>query len=179
MDNNENNRPVCSCCGATIETDDYYTFDGNILCDECYHSETVTCEHCGDRIWADDNAGTDSMPLCNSCYDDYYTTCECCGRIIHRDYANYDDDDDYAYCDRCYEERQNSSIHEYNYKPDPIFYGDSKRYFGVELEIDEGGKNSDNADTLLGIGNRVAEHIYIWVSATGLRSISTSNPTAV
>ena len=71
MDNNENNRPVCSCCGATIETDDYYTFDGNILCDECYHSETVTCEHCGDRIWAEDNAGTDSMTLCNSCYDDY------------------------------------------------------------------------------------------------------------
>ena len=35
------------------------------------------------------------MPLCNSCYDDYYTTCECCGRIIHRDYANYDDDDDF------------------------------------------------------------------------------------
>ena len=118
----------------------------------CFHSETVECSHCGERIWADDNAGTDSTPLCNSCYDDYYTTCECCGRIIHRDYANYDDDDDYAYCDRCYEERQNSSIHEYNYKPDPIFYGDSKRYFGVELEIDEGGKNGDNADTLLGIG---------------------------
>ena len=161
MDNNENTSPVCSCCGATIETDDYYTFEGSILCDDCYHSETVACEHCGDRIWADDNAGSDSMPLCNSCYDDYYTTCECCGRIIHRDYANYDDEDDYAYCDRCYEERQNSSIHEYNYKPDPIFYGDSKRYFGVELEIDEGGKNSDNADTILGIGNRVAEHIYI------------------
>ena len=125
MDNNETNRPVCNCCGATIETDDYYTFNGSILCDDCYHIETVTCEHCGDRIWADDNAGSDSMPLCNSCYDDYYTTCECCGRIIHRDYANYDDDDDYAYCDRCYEERQNSSIHEYNYKPDPIFYGDS------------------------------------------------------
>ena len=31
----------------------------------------------------------------------------------------------------------------------------------MELEIDEGGKNSDNADTILGIGNRVAEHIYI------------------
>ena len=26
---NETNSPVCSCCGATIETDDYYTFDGN------------------------------------------------------------------------------------------------------------------------------------------------------
>ena len=53
MDNNENTRHVCSCCGATIETDD------------CYHSETVVCEHCGDRIWANDNAGSDSMPLCN------------------------------------------------------------------------------------------------------------------
>ena len=82
MTPNETTRPVCSCCGAIIETDDYYEFDGSILCDDCYHSETVTCEHCGDRIWADDNAGTDSMPLCNSCYDDYYTTCECCGRII-------------------------------------------------------------------------------------------------
>ena len=161
MTPNETTRPVCSCCGAIIETDDYYEFDGSILCDDCYHTETVECSHCGDRIWTDDNAGSDSTPLCNTCYDDYYTTCECCGRIIHRDYANYDDEDDYAYCDRCYEERQNSSIHEYNYKPDPIFYGDSKRYFGVELEIDEGGKNSDNADTLLGIGNRVAEHIYI------------------
>ena len=50
MDNNENTRPVCNCCGATIETDDYYTFDGSILCDDCYHSEIVTCEHCGDRI---------------------------------------------------------------------------------------------------------------------------------
>ena len=46
-------------------------------------------------------------------------------------------------------------------KPDPIFYGDIKRYFGVELEIDEGGRNGDNADKLSGIGNRIAEHIYI------------------
>ncbi|MGN0679812.1 MAG: amidoligase family protein [Oscillospiraceae bacterium] len=151
---------VCSCCGAIVDTDDYYAFDGSILCENCYFSETTTCEHCGDRIWLDDNAGTDNMPLCQHCYDNYYTTCEGCGRIIHRDYANYDDDD-YAYCDRCYEERQSSSIHEYSYKPEPIFYGDSKRYFGVELEIDDGGKDSDNADSLLYIGNRLAEHIYI------------------
>lgn len=149
MDRNETTRSVCSCCGATIETDDYYTFDGNILCDECYHSETVTCEHCGDRIWADDNAGSDSMPLCNSCYDDYYTTCECCGRIIHRDYASYITPTATVATRNV---RTVLFIHEYNYKPEPIFYGESKRYFGVELEIDEGGKNSDNADTILGIG---------------------------
>ena len=79
---------VCNCCGEDIGNDDYYEFNGSILCNLCFHSETVECSHCGERIWADDNAGTDSTPLCNSCYDDYYTTCECCGRIIHRDYAN-------------------------------------------------------------------------------------------
>ena len=30
MTPNETTRPVCSCCGATIETDDYYTFDGRL-----------------------------------------------------------------------------------------------------------------------------------------------------
>ena len=160
MDNKENDRLVCGCCGAELDAENYYEFQGELFCPDCYHSETITCENCGERIWVEDNAGSDSLSLCQRCYDDYYTTCECCGRIIHRDYANYDDDD-YAYCDRCYDERCQSSIHEYNYKPEPIFYGDSKRYFGVELEIDEGGKDSDHADTLLYIGNRLAEHIYI------------------
>lgn len=102
------------------------------------------------------------MPLCGSCYDNYYTTCEDCGRIIHRDCANYVDDyDDIPYCDSCIEEHRSHSIHDYSYKPDPIFYGDSNRYFGVELEIDDGGKDSDNADELLHIGNKSGEHIYI------------------
>ena len=103
MDNKtENARLVCSCCGAELDTEDYYEMQGELLCPDCYHNETVACEHCGERIWLDDNAGSDNIPLCQRCFDDYYTTCECCGRIIHRDYANYDDDDDYPYCDRCY-----------------------------------------------------------------------------
>ena len=42
-----------------------------------------------------------------------------------------------------------------------IFYGDSKCYFGVELEIDGAGRDSDNADEILAIANRDEEHIYI------------------
>ena len=57
--------------------------------------------------------------------------------------------------------RRSHSIHDYNYKPEPIFYGDSNRYFGVELEIDDGGKDSDNADELLRIGNRSSIVIVI------------------
>ncbi len=43
----------------------------------------------------------------------------------------------------------------------PVFYGDSNRYFGVELEIDGAGKDDDYADELLDIANADDEHIYI------------------
>ncbi len=164
MKNNEIelHRLVCTCCGSETDEDTSRAFDGELLCETCYFEETVTCEHCGNRIWSDDNSGSDTMPLCGSCYDDFYTTCEDCGRIIPREDANYIDDfDNIPYCDSCIEEHRSHSIHDYSYKPEPIFYGDSNRYFGVELEIDDGGKYSDNADELLQIGNRDNEHIYI------------------
>lgn len=153
---------VCHICNRVLDTDNIFKFNGESLCEDCYYSETVVCEHCGERIWEGDNAGSDSLYLCSHCFNDYYTTCEDCGRIIHRDYANYlDDYDDYAYCDVCYNQRSTGPIHAYDYKPTPIFYGDGPRYFGVELEIDDGGKDSDNASSLLDLINTDAEMIYI------------------
>ncbi len=49
----------------------------------------------------------------------------------------------------------------YGYKPEPIFYGDSNRYFGVELEIDEAGRDNNYAEELIDIANMREEHIYI------------------
>lgn len=48
----------------------------------------------------------------------------------------------------------------------PIFYrcsngGENVRCYGVELEIDRGGKDDDNADTLESIANREDELMYI------------------
>ena len=43
----------------------------------------------------------------------------------------------------------------------PVFYGDSNRYFGVELEIDEAGKDDDYAEEILDVANEDDEHIYI------------------
>ena len=49
MDNKtENTRLVCSCCGAELDTEDYYEMQGELLCPDCYHNETVACEHCGE-----------------------------------------------------------------------------------------------------------------------------------
>lgn len=73
----------------------------------------------------------------------------------------YEYDGEY-YCSECYHDiRDHDSIHDYGYKPEPVFYGDSSRYFGLELEIDGAGKDCENADSLLNIANESDEHIYI------------------
>ena len=150
----------CSCCGLPVAEDDYQVFEGRILCDTCLEERTTVCDHCGERIWRDEAEGDEYITLCVRCWDNHYTTCEECGRVIHYDYANYDDEDDLPYCDHCYAKRKSRSIRPYNYKPEPIFYGSGSLFMGVELEIDGGGENSDNAQSLLDIANRDGAKIY-------------------
>lgn len=89
------------------------------------------------------------------------TVCSNGDALLHEDNAYHLDG--YDYCRECYDEECGKSqyIHEYGYKPEPVFYGDSNRYFGVELEIDGAGKDDDYAEELLNIGNESGEHIYI------------------
>ena len=144
---------ICSHCGATADIDECNIFNNVELCDECYEDETVICSRCGERIWAD-NAADSDLVLCQECYDDYYTTCESCGRTVHVDDACYFDDSEYPYCPSCYERRNKGEyIHDYNYKPSPVFYGSGERYFGVELEIDHGGHSDENACTIAETAN--------------------------
>ena len=49
----------------------------------------------------------------------------------------------------------------YSYKPEAVFFGDGSLFMGVELEVDEGGKDNDNAGTLKEIANSSNNHIYI------------------
>lgn len=150
----------CSHCGTFIDTDDYEEFNGEILCSDCIDNFTSVCDCCGERIWSEDTQGDEYTTLCQHCYDYHYTRCEECDSIIHNDDA-YEYDDGY-FCRECYQNiRRNASIHEYGYKPEPIFYGDSNRYFGVELEIDGAGKEDEYAEELLDIANMREDHIYI------------------
>ena len=87
--------------------------------------------------------------------------CAECGYILRVDDANYLNGSDTPYCDECYEDLENDSpIHDYNYKPEPIFYGNDLLYYGVELEIDCGGEYSENAEKIENVGNEDADHIY-------------------
>lgn len=150
----------CSHCGSFIDTDDYEEFNGEILCSDCLDNYTTVCDCCGARIWSEDAEGDDYTSLCRQCYDYHYTRCEECDALIHNDDA-YEYDDSY-FCHECYQRiRKNAAIHEYGFKSEPIFYGDSNRYFGVELEIDGAGKDDEYAEELLDIANMREEHIYI------------------
>lgn len=160
MKNEERDLPICELCGCEIDGD-VFAFCEQILCEDCFREHTVECSHCGERIWSDDNNGNEDLPLCERCYDQHYTICEDCGRIISQDDVYYSDDDDYAYCYDCFHTHNLSAIHDYSYKPDPIFYGNGDRFFGVELEIDGAGKDGENAELILDEANRENELIYI------------------
>ena len=154
---------VCDVCGREYPMSDLVGFGNAMLCNECLRTETTVCSCCGERIWADDNEGDSETPLCGRCYDRYYTTCTDCGRTIHQDDAYYIDEDDYdARCYTCHcRHADQRVIHDYYYKPEPIFYGEGKRYFGVELEIDGAGESNANAAKLVETANRDQELVYI------------------
>ncbi len=149
----------CDFCGSEI-TEQSGTWVGNdFLCECCIEEQTITCEHCGDIVWANDSVSDDNLCLCQECFDSYFNRCESCGRIVSSNDTYWECD--LPYCYGCYNEMDDEEIEEYNYKPEPIFYGEVNRYYGVELEIDNGGKDNENAKILKDIANSHAEHIYI------------------
>ena len=154
------NTITCSECGAIITEENTRTFDGHTMCVTCFDSCTTTCDNCGDRIWQDDAEGDSNLTLCQHCYEHSYVNCENCGRLIHNENAYYDDGEDYPFCGECYEKLNNDSIKNYNYKPEPIFYGSGNIFYGVELEIDKGGEDGSNAQALLDIANKNEERLY-------------------
>lgn len=150
----------CACCGVRL-TDDYVlTANDEMICDDCAENEYTRCECCNNLVYNSDIYGEDyDHILCHTCYEEYYTNCDECGDLIDRDNAYVLDD--YYYCAHCYHQKTHI-IHSYSYKPQPVFYGKGKRFFGVELEIDKGGKDNDNAQELLDIANHGSEkRIYI------------------
>ena len=152
----------CSFCGALHPAEELTVFGDSLLCESCVATETVHCRHCGERILREDNCGEAEYPLCSTCYDRHYTVCYDCGRLLRHEDAHYENDDSYdARCYDCHCRHMDTrGIHDYCYKPEPEFYGDGSRFFGVELEIDNGGESNRKADEIIRAANAAAEHIY-------------------
>ena len=157
----EENVRVCDHCGCELHDDEGTRVGDDLLCDDCVADYCVTCDYCGGTIYEDDSVQDDDTCLCQECFDDHYYRCDCCSRIVrsHNIYWR----NDIPYCEHCYDDFDDE-IEEYSYKPEPIFYpslSSGKRYLGVELEVDNGGKDDENAESIKEIGNYRHDHIYI------------------
>ena len=153
-------KTICCCaCGTELEDSEVCLFENEFYCEDCLDSITVICDECEQRIRNEDDYGDSETVLCQSCRDTYYYTCSDCGVLVHEDRA-YTENGDY-YCQSCCDDLDNSIIEDYSYKPCPVFHGFASRYFGVELELDEGGETDDSASELMRIANTRADNIYI------------------
>ena len=156
---------ICSICGQEHPGKERMILGRQELCQVCLEEETLICSCCGERIWRDENAGAEDIPLCRHCYDYHYTECSRCGRLIRSEDARYlsDDpeDDEEPLCSDCYSRSaRECAIHEYYYKPEPLFRGEGSRFFGVELEVDGAGERSAYASRVLELANLQIENIY-------------------
>ena len=122
-------------------------------------SGTFICDLCGEVQPLGERIVVGDQHLCQNCYADHYTHCTRCGTQIRYEDCRYPCGDDEPYCTACYRNVMDG-IHDYYFKPTPIFYGQGPRFFGVELEIDGAGEDRDNARELLGIANRENQLIY-------------------
>lgn len=150
---------ICDCCGRELCDDEGTFVNDELLCDECVEDNCVTCDHCGEVILTADCITDNERFLCQNCYDDHYHRCESCDHIISQDDTCWHNN--LPYCCNCYDDLNDDEIDDYSYKPEPLFRGDGKRYFGVELELDCGGKDGNNAYQLKNIANAQLENIYI------------------
>lgn len=153
---------ACIHCGANHPRSELHEFRGELYCLDCFTDLTVICDDCGQRFFTNEVHQEQDLTLCYTCLDNY-AHCHGCGRLIHEDDLHYlNDYDREGYCDSCYAAHNScQGVENYYYKPEPIFYGEGPRYFGVELEIDEGGESDSRANRLMEIGNQDQPHIYI------------------
>jgi len=151
---------LCDDCNCLVDPDDSIgTNDGNTLCTNC----GVTCDNCnwiGSRNndnWFDIDGNNEIW--CDTCTENHASWCERCeeystsGHFYIRDVgeswcdsctenrASYCDDCDDYYADGCQNcDERGRDIHDYQYRPDPIFRsveGEStKLYFGIEIETE-------------------------------------------
>ena len=154
----EEQKRYCDYCGCVLDEDDGTWVEEDLLCQDCVDEHCVTCDHCGEIIWTEDCVEDEDIILCEECFDNHYHRCESCNRIIHDNNTNWYNDN--PYCESCFDDLEDE-IEEYSYKPEPVFYGKGKRFFGVELEVDDGGKDNENARTLKDVANYRHDHIYI------------------
>lgn len=154
LENDEVTELLCENCNDSIDPDDGHIVsnDGSTYCANC----ATVCENC-DWVGVDDFRRVDGANWCSTCCDNNASYCERCDALTS-DYVYYIQDEGENWCSRCAENADycdscdeywsfgcqscsSGVIHDYNYRPDPIFRSndgeDTKLYFGIEIEVEK------------------------------------------
>lgn len=156
----------CTACGTEFEnTDELRSLDtGEWGCLECF----IACENCEETTLSDDSYYIENCgSWCSDCRNDRAIWCDRCecyydSRRVGSTYLNGEEFCEdcicevATYCESCEEWEENDSacdddsdkfIHDYSYKPTPVFIGTPKNkvYLGWELEADCPDRNRDDA----------------------------------
>ena len=188
----ENFTKCSECNELTHNDNISYDSSNNDYCESCYNDNIIICQHCNESIHIDDAETTNNGDYyCTDCFNNYFTACDWCGEVYHDDDIHHNDHNqdlcescwknashcenceewlhndaifshnDCSYCEDCYN-NIDKFIHEYSYKPEPIFHGNTSDFLGIEIEVDEGGKSEANAEGLLETMNfQTEDKIYI------------------
>jgi len=157
---NENDMIACDACSDHIDSDDaHVTYDDRHICSDCVR----VCERCdmvGEEM-DDWNIVNGHELWCQLCTENHAYYCDGCNEY-GTDYVTYTSDSGLSYCDGCdghlthceecdeyYEgtcdyHDMSDEVHNYSYRPDPVFHttSDSERlFFGFELEMEFNGSS--------------------------------------
>lgn len=166
----------CDDCRSPIDTHGSYiafytvrTHRGDItVCEDCI-GEYHTCTFCDEYVDTHNVTFIDGFTIaCNECAENL-AQCHTCGAIVPIDDSYYDEYNDVDLCSYCWHSSHTSFLHDYCYKPSPIFYGDVPEgkastpfYAGLELEIDNGDDRRSCAHDL----DAITEAIYLKTDAS-------------
>ena len=158
----------CIACDTTLNSDDgTTTSSGDPVCESCM----IMCSSCESVLTVDDEYNDVEGELwCQRCTRDNATWCDLCDNYF-TGYSYSADDSNDTFCERCFEnntsyceecdnyyvngcgynhedESDSRTIHDYSYRPDPIFHSSedeqTRLYFGIEIETEvRGGDYGD------------------------------------
>lgn len=169
----------CYNCNDDYKIEDMIRYNGDYYCQECHDEQFRVCQHCENSYDIDDMYITDIYTLCDECRNEYYFHCnECSNMYLYEEVFRHSG---HNYCEPCFniirtrnngypvgrtnysDAPTNKAIHSYGYKPKITFSKVPKEkkketlFFGIELEVAQGGYNDSNAIKI----NKLCKKLYI------------------
>ena len=157
---------TCGHCGRIYHVDNV-AYSENLemyICEDCLSYCYSTCERCSGIVRDGDTVSVlvtdtgDRETWCTDCLDEYGYRCAECGTYVSEAVV-YIDDNDECFCPECHTPGKCQDViksyHHHKGRLNDFYLAageDSANVltFGVELEIDEGGFDHDNARQILG-----------------------------